>query len=82
MAVSMDKFTVKAQEAVQRAVQAASDRGQQTVEPLHLLGALLEEKDGVVLPLLAKLGVNVEQFLNITRSEIDRLPKVSGGGGE
>ncbi|MGL4464848.1 MAG: Clp protease N-terminal domain-containing protein, partial [Planctomycetia bacterium] len=83
MAIRFDKFTVKAQEAVQRAQRAASDRGQQVVEPVHLLEALLDEKDGIVQPMLAKLGVDVGQVERIVRSEIDRLPRVSGvSGGE
>ena len=52
MAANLNQFTVKAQEAVQRAVELASERSQQTVEPMHLLGALLDEQDGVVRPLL------------------------------
>jgi ATP-dependent Clp protease ATP-binding subunit ClpB len=83
MAVQFDKFTVKAQEAVQRAQALAADRSQQAVDPLHLMGALLEEKDGIVRPILAKLGVNVEQLSSIVRSEMDRLPRVQGvGAGE
>src|SRR5262245_36090769 len=83
MAIHLDKFTVKAQNAIQRAQSLAAERSQQTVEPLHLLAALLEERDGVVRPLLNKHGVNVEQLERIALSELDRLPKVSGvGGGE
>ncbi|QDU59185.1 Chaperonin protein ClpB [Planctomycetes bacterium Pan216] len=83
MAIRFDKFTVKAQQAVQQAQSLASDRDQQTVEPVHLLAALLDEGEGIVRPLLNKLGVNVEQMDSIVHSEMDRLPKVSGvGGGE
>jgi ATP-dependent Clp protease ATP-binding subunit ClpB len=80
MAINLNQFTVKAQEAVQRAVQLASDRSQQTVEPMHLLGALLDEADGVVRPLLETLGVNFNQMHSVVRSEMDRLPKVEGVG--
>jgi ATP-dependent Clp protease ATP-binding subunit ClpB len=80
MAANLNQFTVKAQEAVQRAVELASTRSQQTVEPMHLLGSLLDEQDGVVRPLLDKLGVNVSQMQGIVRSEMDRLPKVEGVG--
>lgn len=83
MAIRLDKFTVKAREAVERAQGLASDRHQQVVEPMHLLAALLEEKDGVVKPLLTKIGANVDQLASIAQSEMNRFPKVSGvGGGE
>jgi ATP-dependent Clp protease ATP-binding subunit ClpB len=80
MAMNLNQFTVKAQEAVQRAVQLAAERSQQTVEPMHLLGSLLDETDGVVRPLLDKLGVNLSQMQSVVRSEMDRLPKVEGVG--
>jgi ATP-dependent Clp protease ATP-binding subunit ClpB len=80
MAANLNQFTVKAQEAVQRAVELASERSQQTVEPMHLLGALLDEQEGVVRPLLDKLGVNAAQMQGIVKSEMDRLPKVEGVG--
>ena len=83
MAIPFDKFTVKAQEAVQGAQSFAAERNQQSVEPLHLLVALLREKDGVVRPLLTKLGINIPQLEGIVDAEVKRLPAVSGvGGGE
>lgn len=78
MAIQFDKFTVKAQEAVQRAQTLANDNGNQSVDPLHLLAALLAEREGVVRPILEKLGANVAQVESIAMSEMRRLPKVSG----
>jgi len=76
--VRLDKFTIKAQEAVAEAQEQAGALGQQQIEPLHLLAALAAQKEGVVAPLLGKVGVPVEALLAETRSELDRLPKVSG----
>lgn len=73
-----DKLTVKAQEALQEAQEAAARASQQQVEPLHILAALLAQGDGLVPPLLAKLGVSPEAVSAEVRREIDRLPKVSG----
>lgn len=78
MAFRPDKLTVKAQEAVQRAQQTAEDHGHQQLLPLHILDALLEEEQGVVRPLLQKIGVNLAQLTSIIESELKRLPKVSG----
>jgi ATP-dependent Clp protease ATP-binding subunit ClpB len=76
--VRFDKLTVKAQEAVQAAQELAARGGQQQIEPLHLLHALLEQADGVVPPLLAKLGVPAEALSKDVAAQLDRLPKVSG----
>ncbi|MGC1105911.1 MAG: Clp protease N-terminal domain-containing protein, partial [Candidatus Acidiferrales bacterium] len=73
-----DKLTVKAQEALQAAQEAAARASQQQVEPVHLLAALLAQGDGLVAPLLAKLGISPEKVDTEVRREIDRLPKVSG----
>ena len=75
-----DKLTVKAQEALQRAQHLAEEQGQQHLKPLHLLKSLMDEEQGVVRPLLEKIGANVGQLQNMVDSEIDRLPKVSGTG--
>src|SRR5690606_24726577 len=69
----------KAQEAVTRAQTLASDLGNPQVEPLHLLSGLLTEQEGIVQPLLGKLGVNIAQLEQMVRSELDRYAKVSGG---
>jgi ATP-dependent Clp protease ATP-binding subunit ClpB len=80
MAIRWDKFTVKAQEAVQRANQIASEHGNPELLPVHLLAALLEDKEGIVPPILEKIGIGPQVVLNEAYSEIDRLPKVSGEG--
>jgi ATP-dependent Clp protease ATP-binding subunit ClpB len=80
MAVRWDKLTVKAQEAVQGASSLASEHGNPEVLPLHLLAALLEDHEGIVPPVLEKLGVGPQAVLNDAYAEIGRLPKVSGEG--
>jgi len=80
MAFQLDKFTVKAQEAVQRAQQSAENNGNQQLMPLHLLSALLQEDQGIVSPILQKIGANEAQLKTMVDGEIDRLPKVSGSG--
>ncbi|HYL68389.1 MAG TPA: ATP-dependent chaperone ClpB [Candidatus Limnocylindria bacterium] len=76
--VRMDKLTVKAQEALQAAQEMAGRQGQQQVEPLHLLWALIAQGDGVVPPLLEKLGAAPTRLAGEVEKQIERLPKVSG----
>ncbi|MHB8756377.1 MAG: ATP-dependent Clp protease ATP-binding subunit, partial [Candidatus Acidiferrales bacterium] len=73
-----DKLTVKAQEVLQSAQEIAASANQQQVEPLHLLAALLAQGEGIVAPLLAKLGAAPEALASEVRREIERLPKISG----
>src|SRR5688572_28759681 len=73
-----DKFTIKAQEAVVRAQETAQGQNHAEILPLHLLAALLQEDEGVVAPLLQKLGANVGRIQQIVASELDRLPKATG----
>ncbi len=73
-----EKLTVKAQEAVSRAQELAQQRNNVEVLPLHLLAALLAETDGVVRPLLQKVGANVGQIAGIVASELERLPAATG----
>ena len=73
-----DKLTVKAQEALQAAQEMGARSGQQQIEPLHLLWALLAQGDGVVPPLLEKLGVSPTSLAGEIEKQIARLPKVSG----
>ncbi len=80
MAIRWDKFTVKAQEAVQRAGSLASENGNPEIIPLHLLAALLEDKEGIVSPVLEKIGIGSQAVLQDIYQEIEKLPKVSGGG--
>jgi len=78
MPIRWDKFTVKAQEAVQRSSQLASEHGNPELQPLHLLAALLEDKEGIVPPILEKIGIGPQSVLNSVYAEIEKLPKVSG----
>jgi ATP-dependent Clp protease ATP-binding subunit ClpB len=80
MAIKWDKLTVKSQEAVQTASGFAAENGNPEVLPLHLMAALLEDRDGVVIPVLEKVGVPVEQLLSGVTTAIEKLPKVQGGG--
>jgi ATP-dependent Clp protease ATP-binding subunit ClpB len=76
--VNFDKLTVKAQQAMQAAQEMGGRQGQQQIEPLHLLWALLAQGDGVVPPLLEKLGVSPTTLASEVEKQIARLPKVSG----
>src|SRR6202167_1541976 len=82
MAIRWDKFTLKSQEAIQKASSLANENGQPEVQPMHLLMALLEDKDGIIVPLLQKIGVPTEQLVSSARKVIDGLPKVSGAASE
>jgi ATP-dependent Clp protease ATP-binding subunit ClpB len=78
MPIRWDKFTVKAQEAVQRANELASEHGNPELQPVHLLAALLEDREGIVPPVLEKIGVGPQAVLNEVYRELEKLPKVSG----
>jgi ATP-dependent Clp protease ATP-binding subunit ClpB len=78
MVLRFDKLTVKAQEALQAAQEMGSRTGQQQIEPLHLLWALAAQGDGVVPPLLEKLGVSPTRLASEIEKQVERLPKVSG----
>jgi ATP-dependent Clp protease ATP-binding subunit ClpB len=73
-----DRLTVKAQEATQAAQEIAARSGQQQVEPLHLLWALVAQGDGVVPPLLEKLGVSPTGLASEIEKQLARFPKISG----
>lgn len=79
MAFRPDKLTVKAQEAVQSAQQLAESQGNPQLVPLHLLKALLDEQQGIVRPLLEKIGIRVPQLRSIVDADIAKLPRGSGG---
>ncbi len=74
----MDRLTLKVQEALQAAQALARVHSHQTLEPLHLLAALLDQEDGVVDPVLQKLGVSPQTLSGRVRSELERMPKVYG----
>jgi ATP-dependent Clp protease ATP-binding subunit ClpB len=78
--MQLDKFTVKSQEAIQTAHNTAQQFGNQEMQPEHLLKAILEQPEGVVVPVLQKMGVEPSTVLAETNQLIDKLPKVSGGG--
>ena len=73
-----DKFTIKSQELIQNAQATASNLNNQQIEPEHLLGAMLHEKEGIARSILRKLGVSPEGVYRETAMAIDKLPKVSG----
>jgi len=73
-----DKLTVKAQEAIQAAQELAASHDHQQIEPLHVLGALLAQQDGIVPPLLERLGIRAEVLSREIETELGKLPKVSG----
>ena len=75
----MDKLTVKTQEALQNAQSLAAELHHSEVGSLHLLAALLRENEGVVRPLLAKVGADANRVAPMVESELKRLPAVSGG---
>jgi ATP-dependent Clp protease ATP-binding subunit ClpB len=75
----LDKFTLRAQEAIQAAIELAERNQNQQVEPEHLLAAMLEQPEGIVRPILGKLGVNVQVVLNDVQAAIARFPRVEGG---
>ena len=77
--MTLDKFTIKAQEAVQEAVKTAQRNGQQTIEPVHLLAGVMNKAKDVVNFLLQKLGVNAQQIDMLVQSELQHLPRVTGG---
>ena len=77
--MTLDKFTIKAQEAVQAAVNTAQMNGQQVIEPVHILKGVLEKAKDVTTFIFQKLGVNAQQIEMLVDNEIKHLPKVQGG---
>jgi ATP-dependent Clp protease ATP-binding subunit ClpB len=74
-----DRFTIRGQEAVQEAISLAEKGQNQQVEPEHILAIMLEQKEGVVRPILGKIGANAAPILGEVQAAIERFPKVSGG---
>ncbi|MGH7135243.1 MAG: ATP-dependent chaperone ClpB [Pirellulales bacterium] len=79
MAIRFDKFTIKAQEAVQRAQELAADGGSPQIEALHLLAALAGEEEGIFGAVIEKIGANRQQLDSIVQAELGHLPRSSGG---
>ena len=78
--MTFDKFTIKAQEAVQAAVNTAQRNGQQTIEPVHLLSGIIEKAPDVTNYIFQKLGMNGGQISILLQQELQHLPRVQGGG--
>ena len=68
--IRFEKMTVKAQEAIQQSQEIAASHENQAVEPVHLLSALIQQADGVVPPLLARLGIRLELLSRILRKKL------------
>ena len=77
--MTLEKFTIKAQETVQQAVNLARQNGQQSIEPVHLMAALLDKAADVVGFIFQKLGVNTKQIGLLCQQEMQHLAKVQGG---
>ena len=77
--MTLDKFTIKAQEAVQEAVNTAQRGGQQVIEPVHLLAGVMNKAKEVMSFLMQKLGINAQQIDMLIQSELQHLPRVQGG---
>ena len=78
--MTFDKLTIKAQEAVQAAVNTAQRNGQQTIEPVHLLSGIIEKAPDVTNYIFQKLGMNGGQISMLLQQELQHLPRVQGGG--
>ena len=77
--MTIDKFTIKAQETVQQAVNMARQNGQQSIEPVHLLKALMDKAQDITTFIFQKLGVNVQQLNMLASQEMQHLARVQGG---
>ena len=82
MAIRWDKLTVKSQEAMQQAIAQASELGNPELQPVHLLLALIADREGVILPVLEKIGVATERLEAELHSIEEKLPRVSGAQGQ
>ncbi|MFQ5964529.1 MAG: ATP-dependent chaperone ClpB [Candidatus Scalinduaceae bacterium] len=78
----LDKYTIKAQDAIQEAQQLAASKRHQQIETLHLLACLLKQQQGIVLPIIKKLGANKDEILAKTLNTIETLPQVNGSQGQ
>jgi len=76
----LDKFTLKAQEAIESAVASAEKQNHQQVEPEHILAAMIEQSEGVTRPMLGRIGVNLQAVLSELEAAIKKFPQVSGTG--
>ena len=77
--MNIDKYTIKAQEAIQAAIRRASNERQQAIEPEHLMAGVMSVGDNVTKYIFNKLGVNGDQLQRIIDNQIHTLPRVTGG---
>ncbi|MBQ9356937.1 MAG: type VI secretion system ATPase TssH, partial [Prevotella sp.] len=77
--MTLDKFTIKAQETIQQAVNLARQNGQQSIEPVHIMKALLDKGRDVTGFIFQKLGVNSQQIDMLCQQELQHLARVQGG---
>jgi ATP-dependent Clp protease ATP-binding subunit ClpB len=82
MAIRWEKLTVKAQEAIQRSSELAAQNGNPELVPVHILAALLDDREGIVPPVLEKVGAAPQAVLADANRALETLPKVSGGGAQ
>ncbi len=82
MAIRWDKLTLKTQEAVTAAGELASQNGNAEILPVHLLAALMADSEGIVAPVLAKIGVDADTVRNQAEAAVQRLPKVTGSSAQ
>ena len=75
-----DKLTIKSQEAINDAMSLAESSGNPAIDPIHLLAALLKQRDGLVVPTLEKMNINIAKLLVDLSAELEKEPKISGGG--
>jgi ATP-dependent Clp protease ATP-binding subunit ClpB len=78
--MKLDKLTVRSQELLQSAHDIAQEFGNQAIEPIHFLKAMLKDDQGIVLSILKKIGVQVSKVQTDTRAALEKLVKVSGAG--
>jgi len=76
--MQIDKFTIKAQEILSQAQRISSENGHQSIDDIHLMSAMLGQKDGIIIPILEKLEVNIDDFSSKIDDALARQPKVSG----
>ena len=82
MAIRWDKFTVKSQQAMQQAQERAAELGNPELQPVHLLLALLEDREGVIPAVLEKIGVPTERLENDLHAIEEKLPRVAGAAAQ
>jgi ATP-dependent Clp protease ATP-binding subunit ClpB len=76
--MNLQRLTIKSQETLQSAREIASSYGNQLIEPIHILAAMLQDAEGIIPPMLMKIGANVQYMKLKVNEEIERLPKISG----